>query len=243
MITHIIEEAVFLADRIVVMGTRPGHIRQIIPVGIKHPRNYQSPEFQRLVQQIHDVIVSEHLPEEPAVASETPAGPPIPEPLPTVSISEMFGLISIVADRGGRMDVFALDQLTEYDFGYTLAVVKAAEMFDFLDTPKNLVVLTEEGRTLIAADMNGRKEIFRKKIHGQPTFRFVQQILEEAKNHRLPAEVVQEELVIRLPTEDVERLFKTVVAWGRFAELFGYSAETEELYLDAPDAAPQPAAQ
>src|SRR5580693_2828225 len=69
MITHIIEEAVFLADRIVIMGTRPGHIRQIIANTVAHPRNYQSPQFLGLVQRLHDIIVSEHLPEESTVAA------------------------------------------------------------------------------------------------------------------------------------------------------------------------------
>src|SRR5580704_18794862 len=63
-ITHIIEEAVFLADRIVIMGTRPGHIRQIISNEIPHPRDYASPAFQEMVHRLHDIIVSEHLPEE-----------------------------------------------------------------------------------------------------------------------------------------------------------------------------------
>ena len=77
MITHIIEEAVFLADRIVVMGTKPGHIRQIIPNTVAHPRDYQSPQFLALVQRLHDIIVSEHLPEQPgrrgsSAGDETP---------------------------------------------------------------------------------------------------------------------------------------------------------------------------
>jgi NitT/TauT family transport system ATP-binding protein len=238
MITHIIEEAVFLADRIVVMGTRPGHIREIIPVKLPHPRNYQSPSFLRLVQEIHDVIVSEHLPEEktPPMPTEVAVGVPMPEALPCVNVSEVFGLMSVLADHGGRMDVFTLDKLTDYDFGHTLAVVKAGEMLDFLDTPKNQVVLTDEGRRLLSADMNGRKLIFKEKIANLPTFGFLRHILEESPNKRLPAEVVQEELAMSLGTEDIERLFKTVVAWGRFAELFGYSSETEEIYLelDAP---------
>jgi len=87
-------------------------------------------------------------------------------------------------------------------------------------------------RKLLSADVNGRNLIFKDKIANLPTFRFLRQILEESPNKSLPAEVIQEELVMRLTTEDVERLFKTVVAWGRFAELFGYSSETEEIYLE-----------
>ena len=235
MITHIIEEAVFLADRIVVMGTRPGHIRQIVPNTLPHPRDYQSPAFQQLVQRLHDIIVSEHLPEHPA---DTPAGQAADawacEPIPSVNLGEVFGLMEVLRDHGGQMDVFRLDSLTDYDFGHTLAVVKAGEMLDLLDTPKNLVVLTPLGRKFLDADINGRKTILNQQLQKLAVFRYVLQMLREAKDHRLPQEVIEEELAVRLPTEDIPKLFTTVVAWGRFAELFGYSPEDETLYLDQP---------
>ena len=236
MITHIIEEAVFLADRIVIMGTRPGHVRQIIKNTISHPRDYQSPAFLGLVQHIHDIIVKEHLPEEPAEAVLDAGGCPAAEPLPCVNLGAVFGLMEMLKDRGGRMDVFALDKLTDYDFGKTLEVIKAGEMLDFLDTPKNLVVLTELGRQFLDLDINGRKLMLNDQIRKLGTFRFVMHILEEAKDKRLPQDVVLEELAIRLPTQDTEALFKTIVSWGRFGELFGYSTETETLYLDQPTA-------
>ena len=235
MITHIIEEAVFLADRIVVMGTRPGHIRQIVPNTIPHPRDYQSPAFQQLVQRLHDIIVSEHLPEQPAAA---PCGEAADawacEPIPSVNLGEVFGLMEVLRDRGGQMDVFRLDSLTDYDFGHTLAVVKAGEMLDLLDTPKNQVVLTPLGRQFLDADINERKRLLNRQLQTLAVFRYVLQILREAKDHRLPEEVVEEELAVRLPTEDIPKLFITVVAWGRFAELFGYSPEDQTLYLDQP---------
>ncbi|MGE5610543.1 MAG: nitrate/sulfonate/bicarbonate ABC transporter ATP-binding protein [Bacillota bacterium] len=239
MITHIIEEAVFLADRIVLMGTRPGHIRQIVPNPLPHPREYQDPAFLTLVQRLHDIIVSEHLPEPtPEQAAAEAAGTPIIEPLPPVSTGEVFGLMEIVHDHGGRMDVFSLDQLTDYDFGHTLSVIKAGEMLDFLDTPKNAVALTELGYRLLKEDANGRKNMFRDQLRTLGAFRLLIQILEEAKDRRLPADVVQEELVVRLPTQDIERLFETVIAWGRFAELLGYDAESEMVYLDQPTETP-----
>jgi NitT/TauT family transport system ATP-binding protein len=149
-------------------------------------------------------------------------------------MQQVFGLMEVVRDNGGRMDVFALDKLTDYDFGYTLSVVKAGEMLDFLDTPKNMVLLTPLGNKLLDADINGRKAMLKEQLLKLGTFRFVVQILSEAKDKRLPKDVVQEELVMRLPTEDVEPLFKTVVSWGRFAELFVYDAEAEMLYLEQP---------
>lgn len=231
IITHLIEEAVFLADRIVIMGAHPGHIRQIVSTNLPHPRDYQSPQFLAMVNRLHDIIVSEHLPEIP----EPPPGEPeshVPQPVPFVQLGQIVGLMEVLADHGGTMDVFTLDHLTDYDFGYTLSVIKAGEMLDFLDTPKNKVLLTEAGWDLIKGDVNARKLLFNKQLRGLDTFRFVIQILHEAHDGHLPADVVMEELAIRLPTQDVEKLFETIIAWGRYAELFGYDPEQQMLYLD-----------
>ncbi len=234
IITHNIEEAVFLADRIIVLGTRPGHIRQVIQNDVPHPREYQSPAFLKLVQRIHDVITKDQLPDlPPAAPLDVCAEAAELAPLPAVNLGHIFGVMEVLRDRGGQMDVFRLDQLTDYDFGHTLAVVKAGEMLGFLDTPKNQVVLTQLGKQFLDADINGRKNIFRNQIMQLSTFQYVKKLLEEARDHRLPREVVMEELCIRLTSEDVEKIFHTLVGWGRFAEVFGFSTDSDELYLDA----------
>lgn len=235
VITHHIEEAVFLADRIVVLGTRPGHIRTTIQNDVPHPREYQTPIFQRMVQRLHDVITKDQLPDVPevtAVPVEAPGAIPEPAPLPAVNLGHIFGLMEIVRDHGGQIDVFKLDQLTEYDFGHTIAVTKAGELLDFLDTPKNQVLLTDLGRRFLDADINGRKTIFRNQLRTLGTFRFVMHLLKEARDSRLSKEIIEEELCIRLTTEDVDKVFNTIVGWGRFAELFGYDASSEELFID-----------
>ncbi|HUK13248.1 MAG TPA: nitrate/sulfonate/bicarbonate ABC transporter ATP-binding protein [Thermoanaerobaculaceae bacterium] len=241
MITHLIDEAVFLADRIVVMGTRPGHIREVVHNPLPHPREYRDPAFQEMVQRLHDIIVSEHLPEPTAdQRAALAAGKPTPEPLPAVGIQQVIGLIEVLIDHGGRMDVFGLDELTEYDFGHTLSVIKAAEMLGLLDTPKNQVVLTDLGREFQGADINGRKAILNRQLRGLGTFRMLIRMLERAPARELPADVVQEELVMRLPTQDLEASFHTVVGWGRFAELLGYDPNAGIVYLDEPGAAGRP---
>ena len=135
------------------------------------------------------------------------------------------------------MDVFELDDLTGYDFGHTLGVVKGGEMLYFLDTPQNVVILTDLGRRLLAHDANGRKALVNQQLRTLGTFRFLIQILDRATDKRLPKEVVVEELVIRLPSQAPEQLFDTVVGWGRYAELFGYEPRSEMLYLGLPQAA------
>jgi NitT/TauT family transport system ATP-binding protein len=234
MITHLIEEAVFLADRIVIMGTMPGHIRQILPNTLTHPRDYQSPEFQKMVQQIHGIIVSEHMPDEPAVAA--PAGQlPTMEPIPPVDLEQVIGLMEIVQDHRGRVDVFTLEKLTDAEFGQTLALVMAGEMLDFLDTPKEIVLLTDLGRRLLKEHAAGRQKILREQMLKLDLFRFIVLRLERAPEKQLPKEIIEEDLVMRLLTRDVEPLFETIVAWGRWGELFGYTPATETLYLAEPE--------
>jgi NitT/TauT family transport system ATP-binding protein len=237
IITHNIEEAVFLADRIVVLGTRPGRIRTIIQNDVTHPREYQSPAFLRMVQRLHDVITKEQMPDLPeeAPTSVPVAGIPLPSPLPAVNLGHIFGLMEIVRDHGGQMEVFKLDSLTDYDFGHTIAVVKAGELLDFLDTPKNQVILTDVGRRFLDGDINVRKKMFGEQIMTLGTFQFIKQLLLEARGHRLSKEIIEEELAVRLTTEDVEKVFNTVVGWGRFAEVFNYDATSEELFLDEPE--------
>jgi NitT/TauT family transport system ATP-binding protein len=231
MITHLIEEAVLLADRIVIMGTMPGHIRQIMRNTIPHPRDSQSTAFLQLVRQIHQIIVSEHMPDEPPADTKAPVPGLAMEPIPCVELEQVFGLMEIVLDHQGKVDVFTLEKLTDAEFGHTLALVMAGEILDFLDTPKEMVVLTDLGRHFLIEDIADRKTILREQVLKLELFRFLMKRVEAAPEHELPKEIVEEELVMRMSTRDVEPLFDTIVNWGRSAELFGYSPTTETLYL------------
>jgi NitT/TauT family transport system ATP-binding protein len=235
MITHLIEEAVVLADRIVIMGTVPGHIRQVLPNTIRHPRDYQSPEFLKMVQQLHQIIVSEHMPDEPPAPPAKPGAGLTLEPIPSVELGQVFGLMEIVQDYKGRVDVFTLEKVTGVEFGQTLALVMAGEVLAFLDTPREMVVLTDLGRKFLAEDIPDRKVILREQLLKLDLFRFLLSRIQAAPERQLPKDVVEEELVMRLLIKDVEPLFDTIVAWGRTAELFGYSPTTEMLYLGEPE--------
>ena len=234
LITHLIEEAVFLGDRIVVFGTNPGHIHKVIRNELPYPREYADKAFLRKVDEVHQVVTRLHLPDEPHPAVPAPAPPrDRPAPLPAVGMTQLTGLLEILADKGGAMDVFELDALTDYEFGHTIAVVKAGELLDLLDTPRNRVFLTPLGRAYVAGDPNLRKRLLHGQLRELPTFQFVLGLLERAPEKRLQAAAVKEELAARLPpTEPIDRLFQTIVAWSRYAELFGYNATAEELYLD-----------
>jgi NitT/TauT family transport system ATP-binding protein len=230
LITHLIEEAVFLGDRIVIMGANPGTIRQVIANPLPHPRDYRSASFQELVDRVHQAIAQIHLPDE-AVAP-APGARPRPEPLPAAQISEVIGLLEVVHDHGDRIDLFSLASRLHLDLGHAILVVKAAEMVDLIETPRQDVLLTREGREFVAGDVNARKRIFHRCLLGVPLFAHVVEILRRAPDLRVPAETLQEDLVLHLPDEDPEVLFETLVAWGRYGELIGYEPEARQVYLD-----------
>ena len=155
MITHIIEEAVFLADRIVVMGTSPATSARSFTNPLPHPRDYQSPQFLGMVQRSTTSSCPSTCPK-PAGAARANRITSL-RAATLVHLAEVFGLMEVLRDRGGQMDVFRLDTLTDYDFGHTLAVVKAGEMLEFLDTPKNNVILSTLGKKLLETNINARK--------------------------------------------------------------------------------------
>ena len=229
LITHLIEEAVFLGDRIVIMGTNPGSVRDTIPNPLPHPREYRDPAFLALVDEIHAAITQIHLPDERRRPPETRARL---EPFPDAQVAELFGLLEVLHDQGGAANLFELGNRFRIEIGRVIVIVKAAELFELVDTPKQEVRLTPIGRELVAGDANARKRIVHAQLLAIPTFRYLVDKLRHAAEMRLPADAIEEELAMYVPTEPTEALFETIVRWGRYGELLGYDPETREVYLD-----------
>jgi len=232
IITHLIEEAVYLGDRIVIFGTNPGTVRQEIVNPLPHPREYGHPEFRQIVEQIHDVLTGIHLPEEKPITAVggRPAVGPI-RPIPDVRPGEILGLLEILSDHHGEQDLFELDAITDYDFGRTIAVVKAAEMLGLAETPGDLVRLTEIGRGMVAASQTEKKLLFRTRILTLGVFASLVRYLAADPDVARPGEDVRSFLAERLPGHAASELFRSIVSWGRYGQLFHYDANADELSL------------
>jgi len=233
IITHLIDEAVYLGDRIVILGANPGTIRQEIVNTLPHPRAYRHPEFLRMVEQIHDIVTGIHLPEEKpataAVGGRAAVGPV--RPIPNARPSEVLGLLEILSDHGGEMDLFDLDAITDYDFGHTIAVVKAAEILGFAETPGDLVRMTDLGKEMVAAVPAEKRLLFRKRLLTLGIFVALVRYLAEEPDVAHSGEDVRSFLAERLPGHGIPELFRTIVNWGRYGELFHYHAQADELSL------------
>ena len=257
--THNIAEAVFMATRIVIISSHPGRIQNIIANPLPYPRDANSRQFAALVDQVHAAITALVLPDEPveppaartSIAANArnvpadaqvaaPAAGPRVEAIPNVPVETMVGLLEILEDSQETINVFDLSARIGKEFGETIATVKAAEMLDLVDTPKDDVIMTQVGWYFLAAPAAVRRTLFRQAIMKLRLFQMLTAYLAAAPDARIDADIVTQELGTLLPYDQPSRLFQTMIAWGRYAELIDFDENTNVVYLhDASEGAAQ----
>jgi NitT/TauT family transport system ATP-binding protein len=225
MVSHDIKEVVYMADRVIVLSANPGAVLKIVENPLPRPRDYRSAAFNKLVDQLHEIITGHELPDVPE------APPNAFEPMPPAGPGEIVGLMEYLDARGGKEDIFKIAADTNREFGQVIAITKAAELLDFVDTPKRNVVLEPLGKKLVSVSPDERRELFRQALLRQRLFREVRQIIERSERKEVDADVVYEVLAINLPHENYEALFETLVRWGRFGELFTFDENSRRLGL------------
>ncbi len=233
MVSHDIKEVVFMADRIVIMGSNPGTIRSILKNPLPRPRNVRSPEFLALVDRIHGVITNAIIPDEVLPAAPTTAPTEvILEPLPDVSVNEIIGLLEILNIHRGEEDIFHLAIEIHKEFGHLINIAKSAELLDLVDTPKQKILLTETGKRFVESDIEERKRLWKEQLKKLSIYRRILDMLGRAPKGQLERDHVEEELVLHLPQEDPVKMFHILTSWARYGELFAYSEDTGYVTLE-----------
>jgi NitT/TauT family transport system ATP-binding protein len=229
MVSHDIKEVVYMADRIVILSANPGKVRTVVENRLPRPRDYRSPQVLALVDQLHEIITRTEMPDVPVPAAGPAAA--IIEPLPEATSSEIVGLLEYLDARGGRADVFRIASDTNREFGHVISVVKAAEMLDFVDTPKRMVVLEPTGQRFLKADPEGRKAIWREQLLKIHLFRDIYDMLRREPKHEIDRDLLLETIIMHMPQENYEKMSNTFIRWARFGDLFGYDENTEMISL------------
>jgi NitT/TauT family transport system ATP-binding protein len=230
MVTHNIEEAVLMCDRILVFASSPGRVANELRVPFPHPRNRLDPAFRQLVDDIYGLMTRRPVPK--AVAA-VPVS--IAVPLHRVGTNQMAGLMEALAGPpyNGRADLPALAAVLQYEVDELLPLGETLQLLHFAVLEEGDITLTEEGRRFVAADTEERKQLFAAALLANvPLSRMVRQVLDERWNHRASAVRFRDELEDHMSPEYAEDTLRTLVAWGRYAELFSYDEEAEQFSLE-----------
>ena len=233
MVTHNIEEAVEMANRIVVLFPRPGRVGLTLENTLPYPRDSRDPEFQRLVSIIHDTITTLNLPDLPPETAV--AGQPISrgrsrmESIPLVPVGQILGLLSMMNDTPDMSNIYDISDEIGKEFGETISIVKAAEILELIETPKQDVRFTELGKRFVNADRKVRREIFAEQVYKLRLFHIIIALLKE--NEEVEEAKIIKDIASALPYDNPEKTFQILIAWGRYAGLIDFNPKSRMVFV------------
>ena len=249
IVTHNIEEAVLLADRIVVLGRNPGHIRTDFKVQLPQPRDRKSEGFTQLVDYIYKVLTRPDVSPDEAPDHQHP-GPKVRDQrqmhyqmLPHSRPGGVAGLLELLLDKGGRDDIYRLADDLAFEIDDLLPIVDAAQLLGFLTVEEGDAAITPAGTEFANSEILRQKELFRDAaVANVLLLRQITRALESKSDHTVPEEFFLDMLDEQFSQEESERQMETAVAWGRYAELFDFDAARRRFMLpDAQDEEISPA--
>jgi NitT/TauT family transport system ATP-binding protein len=237
LVTHNIEEAVLLADRIVVLGRNPGRIRTDFPVHLPQPRDRKSEPFTQLVDYIYKVLTRPDT--EPAAAPEQQLEPQVRDQrqmryqmLPHARPGGIAGLLELLLDKGGRDDIYRLADDLTFEIDDLLPIVDAAQLLGFLTVEEGDAAITHSGEEFADSEILRQKELFRgAAVEHVLLLRQICRALEAKSDHSVPEDFFLDMLAEQFSEEESQRQVETAVNWGRYAELFDYDAARRRFVL------------
>lgn len=236
LVTHNIEEAAALADRILIFGSNPGCIRSELTVDLDHPRNESEPAFRKLVDDIYTLMTQ---PEEGVVAVRGLRFKTIDlgYRLPKVEISEITGFLEAVhtPEYKTKADLPEIAEELHLNVDDLFPITEILEIMRFATVEKGDIALTESGKQFADADILLRKKIFAENLMNYvPLARHIRHEVDKDPDHRVSEERFLAELEDYLSPEAAEEVLKIVIDWGRYAEIFAYDYNTGLLSLENP---------
>ncbi len=242
LVTHNIDEAVSMADRLLVLAADPGRVRVELPGAPLAVRRSKGADHAALVDTIYRIMTNPH----EDIANLLPGLQPLPQPviersyqtLPAVSIGDLTGLIELLHSRGGREDIYELARDLQREADDLLPLVEATDLLGFADIQEGDVLLTEQGRQFAEAGVLEEKELFRRQaVAGIELIRQIVRDLEANADHRLPEERFHQQLERYFSPQEAQRQLDIAIDWGRYAEVFAFDGDSGNLYLE-PDGEP-----
>ncbi len=236
LVTHNIEEAVLMCDRILLFSTNPGHIISEIPVDLKQPRNRLDPQFRDLVEKIYVAMTARKM---PPPSFGTVAAPAITmnTVLPRVSANLFSGLIEqlAAAPYNGKADLPVLADELHMEVDELFPVAESLQMFRLAEVEGGDIKLTDIGKQFAELGTDDRKKLFQRQLLAYiPLAAHIRHVLQERTNHVAPKSRFFDELEDYMSSEDAELTLRAVIGWGRYGEAFAYDDDSGTFSLENP---------
>jgi len=232
MVTHNIEEAVLMCDRILVFSSNPGRVAAEVRVDLPHPRNRLDPVFRQLVDSLYARMTQRPEPKLPSTAS---AG--VGMVLSHVSSNSISGLIETLAGEpyNGHADLPVLAGHLQLEVDEIFPLAEALQLLRFAQLSEGDLTLTEAGRRFAHLETDERKKLFAQHLmENVPLMGLIRRVLDDRPTHAAPAARFRIELEDYMSEHYADETLHTIVSWGRYAELFAYDEQSETFSLENP---------
>jgi NitT/TauT family transport system ATP-binding protein len=235
MVTHNIEEAVFMCDRILVFSSNPGRIVAEIIVDFPQPRSRLDPKFRQLVDDIYARMTAR--PADKPTREGLFPGTGISMVLPRISPNILAGLMETIAAEpyNGKADLPALAASLQMEIDDLFPAADTLQLLRFAEVAEGDIRLTEAGKRFVQADVDGRKKLFAQYfLIYVPLAAHIKHVLDERSSHRAPASRFRDELEDHMSEEAADQTLRSIISWARYGEAFAYDGDSGVFSLDNP---------
>jgi NitT/TauT family transport system ATP-binding protein len=233
LVTHNIEEAVLLADRVLVLGRNPARVRADFRVPMHQPRDKASAEFLLYVDYIYKLITQPEAQAGPL--SVTSATKRQYQLLPHSKPASIAGLVELLNDRGGQEDLYKVADELHMEVDDLLPILEGTTLLGFAHADKGDVSLTPEGKAFAEADINNRRHQFRDAaLQHAALLQQMHSALLNKSDHSMPADFFRDVLEEHFQDDEVRAQMETALTWGRYGEIIRYDSETDKVFLYEP---------
>jgi NitT/TauT family transport system ATP-binding protein len=237
MVTHNIEEAVLMCDRILVFSSNPGRVAAEFRVDLPHPRNRLDPAFRQLVDSLYARMTQRPEPKAPPTGDAQAPGHGVGMPLNHVSSNVLSGLIEALAapPYNGHADLPVLAAHLQLEADEIFHLGEALQLLRFAQLKEGDLMLTDAGKRFANLETDARKKLFAQHLLDHvPVMGLIRRVLDERPSHTAPAARFRNELEDYMSEDYADETLKTIVSWGRYAELFAYDEQAEMFSLENP---------
>jgi NitT/TauT family transport system ATP-binding protein len=239
LVSHNIEEAVLMCDRILLFSASPGRVAAEIGIDLDHPRSRTDPAFRKVVDDIYERMTNPDDPSLKATQAQPAAvgGEGVGQVLADVSTNLLAGLMETLATDpfNGQADLPELGETLQMEVDELFPITETLQLFRFAEVARGDIRLTEAGRRFVDSDVDARKKIFAGQLLAHvPIAALIRRVLDERPTHRAPYRRFSEELEDFMSEEFADETLAAVITWGRYAELFAYDEQAQAFSLEDP---------